>query len=167
MKILCTWIPCLLSGVVLCTATAVAVAGAENPESRQKHVAEQGAGVMPFDLKRTTHFFDANAAGGVQAVTANDKNDRAQIALIRSHLALEAKQFAKGDFSDPATIHGNGMPGLATLAASSGKLKITYKERPDGASITYVSNDGDVIAAIHDWFAAQRSDHAAHEHMHH
>jgi len=59
------------------------------------------------------------------------------------------------------------MPGLATLAASSGKLDIKYKERPDGASLTYLSYDREVVAAIHDWFAAQRSDHAAHEHMHH
>jgi hypothetical protein len=58
------------------------------------------------------------------------------------------------------------MPGLVTLKAAGGKLHVTYKRLPAGASLTFASSDKSVVAAIHDWFAAQRSDHAAHEHMH-
>jgi hypothetical protein len=135
--------------------------------SRQDEVARKGAQVMPFDLARTTHHFDDAATGGVEAVTANDAGDTRQIGLIRSHLEHEATRFARGDFSDPATIHGKDMPGLATLAAAGDKLRVSYESVPAGARLSYSSKDAAVVGAIHAWFAAQRSDHAAHEHHHH
>ena len=134
--------------------------------SRQEEVAVKGAAVMPFDLARTTHFFDDSATGGVETVTANDRSDAGQVALVRSHLAAEAERFGRGDFSDPAKIHGAGMAGLAALSRAGAKLRVTYADLPAGASLTFASADPAVIAAVHDWFAAQRSDHAAHAHMH-
>lgn len=147
-------------------ATPMTFAGEASNASRQEEVAQKGANVMPFDLARTTHFFDDKATGGIETVTANSRKDAEQITLIRAHLADEAKRFARGDFSDPAKIHGNNMPGLAALAAAGSKLRVTYKNLPAGASLTYSSRDKTVIAAIHDWFAAQRSDHGAHTHLH-
>jgi hypothetical protein len=129
-------------------------------------VAHNGAQVMPFDLARTTHFFDDTRSGGIETIAANNKHDTRQIALIRSHLAIESKRFSHGDFSDPAKIHGEDMPGLAALANAGDKLHVQYRSLPAGASLTYASTDADVIAAIHAWFAAQRSDHAAHSHVH-
>jgi hypothetical protein len=135
--------------------------------SRQDEVARKGARVMPFDLARTTHHFDDTATGGMEAVTANDASDTKQVGLIRSHLAHEATRFARGDFSDPATIHGSDMPGLTTLAAAGDKLHVRYEALPAGARLSYWSEDAAVIGAIHAWFAEQRSDHAAHGHGHH
>jgi hypothetical protein len=134
--------------------------------SRQDEVALKGATVMPFDLARTTHFFDDNATGGVETVTANDRSDAEQVTLIRSHLATEAERFGRGDFSDPAKIHGADMPGLAALSNAGARLRVAHLDVPGGARLTYESRDPAVIAAIHDWFAAQRADHAAHGHMH-
>lgn len=134
--------------------------------SRQDEVARKGAAVMPFDLTLTTHYFDDTATGGVQRVTAHDPHDQRQVALIRSHLAHEATRFGRGDFSDPAKIHGKDMPGLKTLATAGDKLQVSYRTLPTGASLTYSSRDTAVIAAIHAWFAAQRSDHATHAHDH-
>jgi len=134
--------------------------------SRQEAVAVKGAAVMPFDLARTTHFFDDNATGGVETVTANDKSDAGQVALVRAHLAIEAEHFGRGDFSDPARIHGADMPGLATLSKAAAGLHVAYLDVPGGASLSYESRDPGTIAAIHDWFAAQRADHAAHTHLH-
>ena len=148
-------------------AAAFAVPGGEGNRARQAEVARKGATVMPFDLTRTTHFFDDRKTGGIETITANDKADAKQIGLIRAHLSAEAKRFGRGDFSDPAKIHGQDMPGLAQLAAAGAKLRVTYKELPAGASLTYASRDKAIVAAIHDWFAAQRSDHDAHMHMHH
>jgi hypothetical protein len=134
--------------------------------SRQEEVAMKGASVMPFDLMRTTHFFDDTATGGVETVTANDKSDAEQVTLIRSHLATEAERFGRGDFSDPAKIHGADMRGLAALSNAGAKLRVAYLDVPGGARLAFESRDPAVIAAIHDWFAAQRADHAAHGHMH-
>ncbi|RQZ58432.1 aspartate carbamoyltransferase [Burkholderia sp. Bp9004] len=133
--------------------------------SHRAEVARKGATVMPFDLARTTHFFDDTGSGGIETITANDKHDTRQVALIRSHLAIEAQRFRRGDFADPAAIHGLDMAGLATLTRAGEKLHIEYRSLPSGASLTYASNDPDVIAAVHAWFAAQRSDHAAHSHL--
>lgn len=134
--------------------------------SRQEEVARKGATVMPFDLMHTTHFFDDTKSGGLETITAHDPDGKRQVALIRSHLATEAKRFGKGDFSDPAAIHGQDMPGLAELARAGDKLKVKYKELPGGARLSFTSRDPSVISAVHAWFAAQRSDHVAHEHFH-
>lgn len=135
------------------------------PTPRQEEVARKGATVMPFDLSRTTHIFEDRANGGNETVIANDRGDAEQIALIRSHLAAEARRFAHGDFSDPAAIHGANMPGLAVLTKAGRKLRVTYGDVPGGARVAYASEDAHVIEAVHLWFAAQRSDHAAHGSM--
>ena len=140
--------------------------GMQASQTRQAEVARKGATVMPFDLTRTTHFFDDLKTGGVETVSANDKTDSGQIRLVRAHLSAEAKRFSHGDFSDPAKIHGENMPGLAELSHAGAKLRVKYKSLPAGASLTYSSRDEVVVAAIHEWFAAQRSDHMAHMHMH-
>lgn len=155
--------------VVASALIAVSIAFAEEPGpkmSRQDEVARSGATVMPFDLTRTTHFFDDTASGGVETITANDKSDAQQIALVQSHLAMEAKRFGDGDFSDPAKIHGQDMPGLAELRGAGSKLQVRYEKLPAGASLSFATRDPALATAIHAWFAAQRSDHAAHSHMH-
>jgi hypothetical protein len=80
-------------------------------------------------------------------------------------------QFQRGDFSDPAKIHGADMPGLAQLAAAKpGALTIDYKEIKRGAELIYRSRNPQLVAAIGAWFDAQLSDHGADAmegHMHH
>ena len=158
----------ICAAVVGAAGGAIAAAdGAHETNTRQPEVAQKGATVMPFDLMRTTHFFDNLETGGIETVTANDKGDAEQIKLIRTHLSAEAKRFSRGDFSDPAKIHGEEMPGLQRLAHAGHKLNVKYRALPAGARLTYFSADKAVVAAVHEWFAAQRSDHAAHMHMHH
>jgi uncharacterized protein (DUF305 family) len=130
--------------------------------ARQAQVAARGAQVMPFDLTRTTHTFTDTDTGGREAVTADDPADTPQIGLIRAHLEAEARKFAGGDFSDPATIHGDEMPGLAALRAGYSRVAFAYEELPDGAAVTYRTADPVMVAVIHTWFAAQRSDHGDH-----
>lgn len=121
---------------------------------------------MPFDLNRTMHIFEPTPNGGVQSVTVHD-GDPKQIALVRSHLHKEAAAFARGDFSDPAAIHGANMPGLAQLRAGAKRIFITYSNTANGAAISYKTSDPKLIAAIHKWFAAQIKDHGAHAMMAH
>ncbi|MBK9131551.1 MAG: aspartate carbamoyltransferase [Gammaproteobacteria bacterium] len=148
-------------------------AQAAEPASGQRldEVAGRGAQVMPFSLERTTHVFTKTDRGGVQQVLAKDDGDQAQIALIREHLSKIAREFRRGNFSDPAWIHGDGMPGLAALrVARPGEIEIIYKELPAGAEIDYSSGDAKLVTAIHEWFDAQLSDHAHHAvpgHDHH
>ena len=130
-------------------------------KARQEEVAKRGAKVMPFSLERTVHIFAKTKSGGIQQVIAKDPSDTRQIMLIREHLSKISKEFAQGNFSDPARIHGNDMPGLSELEkARPGQLRITYKELPDGAQIEYLSDNKGLIDAIHRWFDAQLADHA-------
>jgi hypothetical protein len=129
---------------------------------RQAEVAKRGAEVMPFDLERTTHVFTPSASGGVQKVVADDPGDNEQIRLIREHVRGEAGRFARGDFDDPASIHGDDMPGLRTLRAEYEHMRARYTELPDGAKTTYTSSDPTVVDALHDWFDAQLGDHGSH-----
>ncbi|MFN2432886.1 MAG: aspartate carbamoyltransferase [Gemmatimonadota bacterium] len=130
--------------------------------ARQAEVARRGAGVMPFDLERTTHAFRPTPEGGVQTVVARDLPDAEQVRLVREHLRDAARRFAAGDFGDPAEIHGEDMPGLAELRAGHERVRVTYEEVEAGARITYATQDAALARAIHDWFRAQTSDHGSH-----
>ncbi|QFU91711.1 aspartate carbamoyltransferase [Amycolatopsis sp. YIM 10] len=132
------------------------------PSGRQAEVAERGASVMPFDLERTTHQFTKTDTGGVQTVVADDPRDAAQITLIQQHLTAEVDRFRRGDFTDPARIHGNEMPGLEALRAHGGRITIDYANTPDGARATYTAADADLRNALHTWFDAQVGDHGTH-----
>jgi len=128
---------------------------------RLEAVAQAGAQVMPFDLERTTHSFLDRAWGGEQIVVSDD-GDAQQVALIRAHLSAEAAKFSRGDFASPEAIHGHDMPGLAVLHDQHAAINVAYSEVPNGASITYRSQDSALVGAIHEWFEAQRTDHGPH-----
>ncbi len=144
----------VLAGVSL-AVTACGNATAD----RQADVAERGAEVMPFDLDATTHTFTKSPTGGVQAVTADDPADDPQVRLIRAHLLDERDDFTRGDFDDPARIHGMDMPGVAELSAGYQRISVTYAEVPAGAELRYTTTDGDLVDAIHAWFDRQVMDH--------
>lgn len=146
-------------------------AGEKASEDRLDEVAKHGAHVMPFSLEQTTHIFSKTEKGGLQQVIVKDSSNAEQIKLIREHLSKISQEFIQGDFSDPAKIHGEDMPGLAELRlATPGQIKIVYKELPNGAEIDYSTDDEKLVEAIYKWFDAQLSDHARHAvsgHPHH
>lgn len=147
--------------LALISTTVFAVEPAS--EARLDEIVARGVHVMPFDLEKTLHIFNNVENGGVQQVIVKDKNDVPQIQLIREHLSKIAREFNAGDFSNPVKIHGNNMAGLEALrTAQKGTLSIIYKELPDGAQIDYISERTDLVAAIHQFFDAQLSDHARH-----
>jgi hypothetical protein len=127
---------------------------AQISQQKSNKVKQLGSQVMPFDLDRTMHTFASNINGGTQTVTANNPSDSKQIQLIQVHLQKEARKFAKGDFSDPTTIHGAGMPGLAELKQGASRVKVQYESLPNGARLQYSSNDPQLITALHQWLGA-------------
>jgi hypothetical protein len=130
--------------------------------TRQAQVAARGAQVMPFDLEQTLHIFQRLDDGGRQTVTAKDPLNEKQIALIQAHLQQEAEKFRRGDFSDPARIHGDDMPGLAELKIGFMQIDIQYKALPNGGEIRYTTASPSLDMSLHRWFMAQVSDHGRH-----
>ncbi len=146
-----------------------APAGAGAAADREAEVAGRGAAVMPFDLDATTHRFEETDDGLVQTVVVDVPDAPGgddQVALVREHLSAEAESFARGDFGDPATIHGDEMPGLAALVAGAAGVEVTYTDVRAGGRITYVSDDPALVTALHLWGDAQVTDHGGHaEHV--
>ncbi|MGP4050046.1 aspartate carbamoyltransferase [Streptomyces sp. 2A115] len=116
----------------------------------------------PTTLEQTTHHFNPTEIGGAQDVVADQSDNTKQIGLIRSHLQQEAKAFSQGDFGDPAQIHGDSMPGLKGLQEGYERVEVCHRERPDGATPTYATDEPALVDALHDWFEAQLSDHGDH-----
>lgn len=130
-------------------------------QTSQEHVHERSHDVMPFDMSRTVHIFKMTEFGGIQRVIAKDPGAADQIALIRKHLQREAQSFGRGDYSDPAMLHGPDMPGLKELQMGASHIKISYAALPAGAEITFETADLHLLTAVHRWFGAQLSEHGA------
>ena len=128
---------------------------------RQRMIHKKGSSVMPFDLDKTLHTFTKNDSGGVQTVVVRDPSDTSNPSLVRMHLQMEAQNFSSGNFTDPTQLHGENMPGVSTLTQNFTKTTVTYRELPNGGAIDYQSTDTETIAAIHEWFDAQLSDHGS------
>jgi hypothetical protein len=95
-----------------------------------------------------------------------------QVGLVRRHLHEVRAAFLAGDFSAPARIHGEQMPGLAALRdAPHGAIAIDVHDLPAGAELVYRTRDPRLVNALHAWFDAQLSDHGpdamAGAHAHH
>ena len=158
----------ILSAVLifLCAGRAARAdkAAAQNQKTqtlkeRQQYIHQRGAMVMPFDLNKTVHMFQKTPTGGELTVKVRDPKDADQIQLIRSHLRKEFILFDNADFSDPKTLHGADMPGLALLSKAKGQFSVRYNDLPDGAQLIFTAADPDIIDAIHMWFMAQMRDH--------
>ena len=127
--------------------------------TRQEHVRQMSHGVMPFDMAKTVHIFRMTEQGGVERVVTRRLGASAEIALIRQHLQHEAEQFQKGNYSDPAKLHGAQMPGLNELQQAASRIKVSYAALPNGAEITFATADLHLVTAVHRWFGAQLSEH--------
>ena len=140
--------------VLLNCATAIA-------QTKQEHVHQMARGVMPFDVARTVHIFKMTETGGVERVVAKDPSAGDQIGLIQQHLRHEVMNFQRGDYSDPAMLHGATMPGLKELQNGASHIKVSYASLPSGAEITFETADLHLLTALHRWFGAQLSEHGA------
>jgi hypothetical protein len=130
-------------------------------QTKQEHVHHMGQSVMPFDLARTTHIFRMTDSGGVERVIVKDATAKDQVALIQQHLKHEAEAFQRGDYSDPASLHGADMPGIKDLQTGAAQIKVSYSALPTGAEITFETTDLHLLTAVHRWFGAQLSEHGA------
>jgi hypothetical protein len=159
-----------VGGVALLTFVVALVVlynlGPRSPRGRHAEVAARGGKVMPFDLAKTKHMFQLLPDGGLQTVTVIDFQDNGHIGLVQAHLKEEAAKFQNGDFSDPARIHGEDMPGLAELKVGAKHISIRYNALANGGEIRYTTSNPELIHAIHRWFMAQLADHGKHATSH-
>ena len=147
----------LLMSVFLATCPAMTTWA----QTTQEHVHAGSHSVMPFDMSKTLHIFKMTEQGGVESVIARDSVATEQLALVRGHLRHEAAEFQKGNYSDPAALHGASLPGLKKLKEGASRIRVSYADLPNGAAITFETTDLHLLTAIHRWFGAQLSEHGA------
>ena len=145
---------------LFCLPVITLSAAAASP--RQADVAARGAEVMPFDLQATSPGCTQSRNGGLPLVLVKDPKDAVQLRLVRSHLREISARFEKGDFSAPAQIHGQAMPGLAQLKqAKPGEITVHYRDLFNGAQLRYATSNPALVPVLHQWFDAQLADHGA------
>lgn len=119
---------------------------------------ERGKQAMGVDQYTSTHHFDDMTDGG-RIELQRDGDNSIDVAQIRGHLQEIASAFKGGDFTTPAFVHMQSVPGAAVMAAKRSAISYTYSALPRGGQLLIVSKDKDAIAAIHEFLAFQRMDH--------
>jgi hypothetical protein len=120
----------------------------------------RGKTVMGVDQYASVHHFDSLPDGGRIELQASG-DDTAAVRAIRRHLRGIAHAFAGGDFSSPALVHAQQVPGARVMAARRRWLRYTYGDVPRGGAVRIVTRDSSALAAVHEFLAFQRREHHA------
>ncbi len=120
----------------------------------------RGRAAMGVDQYTSTHRFDALPDGG-RIELQRDVDDAAGVAQIREHLQGIAQAFRSGDFSTPAFVHMQQVPGAAVMAAKRALITYTYHDLPRGGELRMATRDSAALEAIHAFMAFQRGEHHA------
>jgi hypothetical protein len=120
---------------------------------------------MGVDQERSTHRFDVLPEGG-RIEYVYDSDDAEQVGRIREHLQDIARAFAAGDFSTPAFVHMQQVPGTGTMAAKRDVIAYEYRPLARGGEIVITTTDAEALQAIREFMDFQRSDHRAGGHGH-
>ena len=162
----------MLAGSVL-VVLAWAAPGAHGQEPSPRHHAmtshdsafaamqERGKHAMGVDQYTSTHHFDALADGG-RIELVRDVDDTAGVARIRAHLREVARAFASGDFSTPAFVHMQTVPGTKVMAAKRALITYDVRDVPRGAELRIRTQDAEALRAVHEFLAFQRGEHHSH-----
>jgi hypothetical protein len=139
---------------------AAAAADVPADEASFAELQARGHEAMGVDQYTSVHLFDALPDGGrIELQRAVDDPDG--VAQIRAHLQEIVRAFESGDFSTPAFVHAQEVPGTAVMAAKRDAITYTYRDLPAGGEVRIVTQDAAAIAAIHAFMEFQRDDHRA------
>lgn len=133
---------------------------AGNADSSFAAMQMRGEKAMGVDQYTSTHKFDALPDGG-RIELQRDVDDTAGVSQIRAHLNEIATAFKSGDFSTPAFVHMQQVPGTRVMAAKRGVISYTYRDLPRGGELRIVTKDPEALEAIREFMAFQRQDHRA------
>lgn len=154
----------LLAGALLSMRAATATA----QDSAYKAMQQRGQKAMGVDQYTSTHTFDDLADGG-RIVLVRDAKDTAGVRTIREHLQQITKAFGAGDFTTPAFVHMQDVPGTKVMAARRDRIRYAYAPRAGGGEVRITTTDPEALKAVHAFLAFQRGDHRAggmqHDHL--
>ena len=120
----------------------------------------RGKRAMGVDQYTSIHRFEDLEDGG-RIELQRDRDDAQGVTAIRAHIRAIARAFAAGDFSTPATVHLESVPGSATMRARRRTIRYEPVDLPRGAALRIRTSDPDAVAAVHRFLAYQRREHRA------
>jgi hypothetical protein len=120
----------------------------------------RGKQAMGVDQYTSKHTFDALPTGG-RIELVRDSDDSAGVAQIRAHLREIALAFKSGDFSNPAFVHMQDVPGTRIMRDKRAAITYEARDLPRGAELLIRTTDPDAVKAIHEFMAFQRDEHHA------
>ena len=150
----------LALGMGILPAGALAQSSPPGEDPDFASLQERGAIGMGVDQYASTHLFDALSDGG-RIEYQYDRDDPDGIARIRRHLKEIQEAFQAGDFSAPAFVHGQEVPGTDVMADRRAHIQYRYRDLPRGGELRLVTEDPDALQAIREFMAFQRDDHRA------
>lgn len=148
----------LIAGVAPTWATAQSSAPTADPDFEA--LQRRGAMGMGVDQYASTHVFDALPDGG-RIEYQHDRDDAEGIEQIRRHLQEIQAAFESGDFSTPAFVHAQEVPGTDVMAARGEHIEYVYQDLPRGGELRLITDDPEALEAIRSFMDFQRSDHRA------
>ena len=130
----------LPSPLVLAQAHDMRAHSAAHGDSAFRAMQARGQDVMGVDQYTSVLRFDPVAAGG-RIELQRDRDDSAGVAMIRAHMRSIARTFAAGDFTAPATVHFETVPGVATMRTRRAAIHYDVTDLPRGAALRIRSSD--------------------------
>jgi hypothetical protein len=131
---------------------------AGSPDSAYAAMQERGKQAMGVDQYTSTHHFEALPDGG-RIELVRDVDDSAGVARIRAHMRELARAFAGGDFSTPAFVHLQSVPGTKVMMARRALITYEAHDLPRGAELRIRTRDAEALQAVHEFLAFQRHEH--------
>ena len=141
------------------------VHAATHEDSAFRAMQMRGKMVMGVNQYTSIHRFDALPDGG-RIELQRDRDDSAGTMTIRAHMSAIAQAFAAGDFSAPATVHLETVPGVAVMRARRGAIRYQTIDLARGAALRISTSDPEAVAAVHRFLAYQRREHRAEDRSH-
>ena len=129
-------------------------------DSAFRALQRRGQTAMGVDQYTSVHRFDKLADGG-RVELRRDRDDSAGVATIRAHLRAIKSAFERGDFSTPAFVHMQTIPGTRVMAARRSAIRYEVRDLARGAELRMRTADPVARQAIHDFMDYQRADHRA------
>ena len=121
---------------------------------------QRGARVMGVDQYASTHTFDELPDGGRISLVSNT-GEQVAVDAIRAHMQSIARDFARGDFTNPSLVHMTEVPGTAILKRKARSIEYRYEPTARGGAVRIVTKDAAAIAALREFMQYQRTSHHA------
>jgi hypothetical protein len=145
--------------IVVTNSTTITASNANNQSAAPISMLERGVVAMGFNQSKISHQFKSTPTGGEIMITALNSSDIETIKQIKNHISLIQKEFSAGNFTKSFYIHAQDVPGTKLMTEKKNFIKYSINEIDNGSTLILETTDKELIDAIHQFMAFQRTEH--------